>query len=137
MATVRDVVIMGLRKIGVTDPNAAEISAAVEAFGSMVSGWKIQGIDIWHSAEALGGGLPLPEVNYSDFAASDVFPMPDAYREATAYCLAEKLGPEYGMQMDATRYLRQIQSGYAIDTRVKMDPIMFVSNARRRVRFII
>jgi hypothetical protein len=131
MATVRDVVEMGLRKIGVVDPNGDEIAGAVAAFSAMVSGWKLQGIDIWHAPEAYGDGFPVPEIDYSDFAASDEFPMPDAFREAAAYCLAEKVAPEYGKGMDASGYLRQIQAGYALDTRTKMDPILSASRARR------
>lgn len=136
MTTVRDVIEMGLRKIGVTDPNGDEIKGAVAAFSAMVSGWKLQGIDIWHAPEALGDGFPVPDLNYGDFSASDEFPMPDAFREAAAYCLAEKVAPEYGKQFMAMAYLRQIQAGYAIDTKMRMDPILFWSNARRRPRWI-
>ena len=133
-ATVRDVLEMGLRKLGVIDPNGDEIAAAVQAFNAMISGWKLQGIDIWHTAESIGGGFPVPEVDGEDVAASDAFPMPDAYREAAAYCLAEKLAPEYGKAVDATQHLRQIQAGYAIGAKTELDPILFYSNARRRPR---
>ena len=136
MATVRDVVEMGLRKIGVTDPSVDEITSAAQAFSAMISGWKLQGIDIWHAPEALGDGFPVPEIDYSDFSISDVFPMPDAYREAAAYCLAEKVAPEYGKSMDSRVYMRQIQAGYALDTKARMPEVLFWSNARRVPRWI-
>ena len=134
--TVRDVLEMGLRKLGVIDPTADEIGAALQSLNMMFSGWKLQGIDIWHTAESIGNGFPVVELDGDPVTAGDALPMPDAFAEATAYCLAEKLAPEYGKQMDATRYLRMIQAGYAIDNKTVMDPILFYSNARRRPRWI-
>ena len=129
-ATVRDVLEMGLRKLGVVDPSGDEINAAMQSLNAMFSGWKLQGIDIWHTAESIGDGFPVVEVDGEEVAASDTFPMPDAFREAAAYCLAEKLAPEYGKAFDATRYLRQIQGGYAIGTKTRLDPVLFTTRAR-------
>ena len=136
MSTVRDIITAAFAKIGVFDATATEVGRAVEAFNFMVSAWRMQGIDIWHAGEAIGDGLPVPEINYADFEASAPFPMPDAFREAASYCLAEKLAPEYGKGVDATAYLRQIQAGYAIDRKARMDPVLFWSNARRRPRWV-
>ena len=110
MSRVRDCVTSALRKIGVTDPSGEEVGAAVLSFSDMLHGWRLQGIDIWHIGDAMNGGFPLPEVNHGEFTAESPFPMPEAYREAAAYCLAGKLAPEYGAQVtfDATMYLRQI-----------------------------
>ena len=134
--TVRDILTAGLRKLGVTDPNADEIGGALSAFNMMVSGWKLQGIDIWRADAAMGDNLPVPDIDYTDFAASDAFPMPDAYRDPAAYCLAEKLAPEYGKQFKAMAQLRMIQAGYAGTKRTQLDPILFYSNARRRPRWV-
>lgn len=133
MSTVRDCVTSALRKIGVTDPNADEIGSAVSAFSSMAHGWRLQGIDIWHIGTALNGGFPLPEVNQGEFTAESPFPMPEAYREAAAFCLAAELAPEYGapVQFDAAMYLRQIQAGYIVINPITMDPMLFRMTNRR------
>ena len=75
----------------------------------------------------MNGGFPLPEVNHGEFTAESPFPMPEAYREAAAFCLAAKLAPEYGapVQFDANMYLRQIQSGYIVINDVVMEPMLF------------
>ena len=132
MTTVRDVVEMGLRKIGVVDPNSEEIAGAVDAFNAMVSGWRLQGIDIWHVDQALGDGFAAPEMDASDFATSDQFPMPDAFRQATAFCLAEVLAPEYGKQFAAPDSLRQIRTAYATARRTALDPALTMLRARFR-----
>lgn len=125
MSTVRDCVTSALRKIGVTDPSGQEVAAAVETFSTMTHGWRLQGIDIWHIDQSMNGGFPLPEINHGEFTAESPFPMPEAYREAAAYCLAEKLAPEYGAALDATQYLRMIQSGYININPVSLDPMLF------------
>lgn len=122
MSTVRDCVTSALRKIGVTDPSGDEVAAAVLSFSDMTHGWRLQGIDIWQIGTQMNGGFPLPEVNHGEFTAASPFPMPEAYREAAAYCLAAKLAPEYGapVQFDAGMYLTQIQAGYYIDHKVEV-----------------
>ena len=127
MSTVRDCIISGLRKIGVTDPSNDEIGAAVRAFSDMTHGWRLQGIDIWQIGVSQNGGFPLPEADHGEFTAESPFPMPEAYREASAYCLAEKLAPEYGLQVNAAAYLRQIQAGYMV-----INPVEFESSLLRR-----
>ena len=127
MSTVRDCVTSALRKIGVTDPSGDEVQTAVRAFSDMTHGWRLQGIDIWHIGDQMNGGFPLPEVNHGEFTAESPFPMPEAYRESAAFCLAAKLAPEYGapIQFDAGMYLRQIQAGYMVINDVVIDPMMF------------
>jgi hypothetical protein len=132
MSTVRDCVISALRKLGVTDPNADEVVAAARAFSDMAHGWRLQGIDIWHIGEAMNGGLPIPEINHGEFTAESPFPMPEAYREAAAFCLAEKLAPEYGLQLDATTYRRMIQAGYINILPVTLDLAYFRMSASGR-----
>jgi hypothetical protein len=133
MSTVRDCVTSALRKIGVTDPNGQEVIDAARSFSDMVHGWRLQGIDVWHIGEALNGGMPLPEVDHGEFTAESPFPMPEAYREAAAYCLAEKMAPEYGKQVDATKYLRMIQAGYINILPVTLEPMLFRLGPWRRV----
>lgn len=125
MSTVRDCVISALRKIGVTDPNADEVVAATRSFSDMAHGWRLQGIDLWHLGEAMNGGLPIQEINHGEFSPESPFPMAEAYREAAAYCLAEKLAPEYGTQLDAMKYMRMIQAGYFKLPEVTLDPMLF------------
>lgn len=127
MSTVRDCVTSALRKIGVTDPSGDEVGAAVLSFSDMVHGWRLQGIDVWHIGQQMNGGFPLPDVDHGEFTAESPFPMAEAYREAAAHCLAAKLAPEYGaqVQFDAAAYLRQIQAGYMIINAVTVDPILF------------
>ena len=134
MSTVRDCVTSALRKIGVTDPSGDEVSAAVVSFSDMTHGWRLQGIDIWHIGTQMNGGFPLPEVNHGEFTAESPFPMPEAYREAAAFCLAAKLAPEYGapVQFDAAPYMRQIQAGYSIINDVVLAPALFRIHPTRR-----
>ena len=135
MSTVRDCVISALRKIGVTDPTGDELSAAVRSFSDMTHGWRLQGIDIWHIGDQMNGGFPLPEVDHGEFTAESPFPMPEAYREAAAFCLAEKVAPEYGQQFDGAKYLQMIQAGYQVINPVVMPPILFSLDPVRR-RFL-
>lgn len=134
MSTIRDIIVMALAKISVFDPTPDEVARAITSFNFMVSGWRMQGIDIWRASEAIGDGLPVPEINFTDFDAAAPFPMPDAFRKAAANCLAEDLAPEYGKQFSAGSSLRQIQAGYAVDRKVRMPAILFASNARRHPR---
>lgn len=134
MSTIRDIIVMALSKIDVVNPTPDEVLLAVATFNFMVSGWRMQGIDIWRASEALGDGFPVPEINFTDFDAAAPFPMPDAFREATAYCLAEKLAPDFGAQFNAGGALRQIQAGYAVDRKVRMPAILFASRASRTPR---
>ena len=136
MSTVRNCVTSALRKIGVTDPNGDEVAAAVLSFSDMAHGWRLQGIDIWHIGTQLNAGFPLPEVNHGEFTAESPFPMPEAYREAAAFCLAAKIAPEYGapLQFDPMPYLRQIQAGYIIINPVEMPAALFVMHPRNRYR---
>jgi hypothetical protein len=128
MSTVRDCVTSALRKIGVTDPNGEEVATAITSFSDMVHGWRLQGIDIWHIGTQMNGGFPLPEVSHGEFTAESPFPMPEAYREAAAFCLAASIAPEYGQSMDAARYLHMIQAGYAQDNLTVMEPALFRLN---------
>jgi hypothetical protein len=134
MSTVRDCVTSALRKIGVTDPNGDEVQAAVRSFSDMAHGWRLQGIDLWQIGTQMNGGFPLPEVNHGEFTAESPFPMPEAYREAAAFCLAGKIAPEYGapVQFDADMYLRQIQAGYSVINTVKLEPMLFRMEPVRR-----
>lgn len=134
MSTVRDCVTSALRKIGVTDPNGDEVQAAVLAFSDMAHGWRLQGIDIWHIGLQMNAGFPLPEVDHGEFTAQSPFPMPEAYREAAAFCLAAKIAPEYGapIQFDAAMYLRQIQAGYMVINPVTLPPALFHIHPVRR-----
>lgn len=134
MSTVRDCVTSALRKIGVTDPNGNEVADAVRSFSDMTHGWRLQGIDLWHIADAMNGGFPLPEIDHGEFTAESPFPMPEAYREAAAFCLAAKIAPEYGapVQFDAAAYLRQIQAGYMNINTVTLEPMLFRLDPVRR-----
>lgn len=133
MSTVRDCLVMAYDKIGVQNPTGDEIATAVAAFGAMISGWKLDGIDVWGADQAINGGFPIPEINYSDFTAAAPFPMPDAFREAVAFCLAEKLAPGFGKAFDATLYMRKIQANYMVIPTARTDPLMFRLNPNRRV----
>jgi len=135
MSTVRDCVTSALRKIGVTDPSGDEVQAAVVSFSDMAHGWRLQGIDLWHIGLQMNAGFPLPEVNHGEFTAESPFPMPEAYREAAAFCLAAKLAPEYGapLQFDHHAYLRQIQAGYMVINPVEMPALLFSMSPLSRV----
>lgn len=134
MTTVRDIATRALRKIGVTDPNADEAAAAVDAFNDMLHGWRARGVDVWGVGDATRGGLPNIAVNLSDWGASAPFPLPEACREAAIYCLAERIAPEYGAQVawDTGAMFRSVQAHYMTIPKVKIDTALRFPSPRLR-----
>lgn len=93
MVTVADIIATAYRKLGVVGhgqtATGEQAEAGLEAFNAMLHGWRLEGIDPYRSLSVLDDA--------PDHAAADTFPLPAAFREGAAYCLAGRLAPEYSM----------------------------------------
>lgn len=109
MATVRDICVRALRKIGASDAavDGQDISDALDTFNDMVHGWKILGADVEHVTQDL----------------NDTFALADEFIEGTVYVLASRLSPDYEIppQFDSDGWFRAIQAHYTTIKPVTFD----------------
>lgn len=111
MATYQDIVERGLRKVHVIalDETAisAELSAALDELNGMLHEWKLRGVNLEHTDGALG----------------DAFPLGDEYVSGTVYMLASRLAPDYQVPVtfDADDFFRAIQAAYLTIDAVSFD----------------
>jgi hypothetical protein len=121
MATVRDIVDAAMRKIGVVAEDEA-LSADQAAHGAatlnrMIAGWELQGVI----------------VGWRETGISEEIDLPLNLHEATVYCLAERLAPDYTRQApDAAMYFRQIQAAYLLVPDVEVPRIVRRTPSQRR-----
>ena len=75
MATVQSIIIAALRKLAVASedetPSDAMLANGLEAYNNMLSAWVLSGVDLEHTDQAL----------------TDTFPIGDEFREGTIYSL--------------------------------------------------
>lgn len=103
MATARDLVDAAMRKIGVVAEDEAmtadQALHGVDTLNRMIAGWELQGVT----------------VGWRETGISEEVDLPLNLHEATIFCLAERLAPDYMRQApDASRYFRRIQAAYII-----------------------
>ena len=109
MATVQSIIIAALRKLAVASedetPSDAMLANGLEAYNNMLSAWVLSGVDLEHTDQAL----------------TDTFPIGDEFREGTIYSLAGRLSPDYVVpaQFDADDWFRKIQAAYMTITDVE------------------
>lgn len=110
-----------MRKIGVVAEDEA-LSADQAARGTavlnrMIAGWELQGVAVgWRETEI-----------------SEEVDLPLNLHEATIFCLAERLGPDYQRPApDATRYFRAIQAAYMIIPDMEVPRIVRRTPSQRR-----
>lgn len=110
MATVYDIAVAALQKIGVTPlgqrPEAEELAKAVEAFNFMLSAWALESVD----------------VGAYDLDSGDYFPLDDKFREGAVYVLASRLSPDFMPPggFDADAWFRRVQTAFVEIEPVKM-----------------
>ena len=109
MATVQSIIIAALRKLAVASedetPSDAMLANGLEAYNNMLSAWVLSGVDLEHTDQAL----------------TDTFPIGNEFREGTIYSLAGRLSPDYVVpaQFDADDWFRKIQAAYMTITDVE------------------
>lgn len=122
MATVRDIVERAYRKLGVVsldEPmDADQADAGLKSFNEMLHGWALFGIDVEHS----------------DVALNDAFPLADRFQEGTIYTLAQRIAPEFSTGFDGDTFLRALQAAYMVIDTAEM-PSSLIFPPSRRLRF--
>lgn len=125
MATARDLVQAAMRKIGVVAEDEA-LTADQGAHGAavlnrMIAGWELQGVN----------------VGWRETGLSEEVDLPLNIHEAVVFCLAERLGPDYGRPApDATLYFRQVASAYMLIPDVEIPYALRTTPSQyRRYRF--
>ena len=109
---ISEIINAAFRKIGVVadgqSATADEAADALEAFNLMVSAWLLDGIDVWR----VPGNDPFAEVH--DWHATDVFPLPPAFREGAVYLLAAKISPEFSLppMFDENAYRAKMRAAF-------------------------
>lgn len=110
MATVEDIVTAAYRKLSIVSEDetmsAAMLTNGVDAFNRMLHGWKLRGVDVEHT----------------DLAAADTFPLADEFQEGTIYVLAGRVSPDYSTpaNFDADDWFRTLQAAYMAITAATM-----------------
>lgn len=110
MATVEDIVTAAYRKLSIVSEDetmsAAMLANGVDAFNRMLHGWKLRGVDVEHT----------------DLAAGDAFPLADEFQEGTIYVLAGRVSPDYSApaNFDADDWFRTLQAAYIAITAATM-----------------
>ena len=121
MATARDLVTAAMRKIGVVAEDEALTADQAEhgtnVLNRMIAGWELQGVTVgWRETEV-----------------SEEVDLPLNLHEATIFCLAAKLGPDYTRPApDATRHFRAIQAAYMIIPDMQPDSVLRRTPSQRR-----
>lgn len=103
MTKASEIVARSLRKIGVAAQGEAitahDSADAIEALNAMMHGWKLAGVDLEHT----------------DLALTDDFPLGAEFEEGTVYNLAARLSVDYELPaaFDADDWFRKFQAAYA------------------------
>lgn len=107
MTKVSDIISRAYRKIGVEGSGQSitneESRNALDALNDMMHAWKLAAVDIEHS----------------DLAATDDFPLLPEFREGTVYMLASRLSHDFSFPVgfDPDEWFREFQAAYmTIDT---------------------
>lgn len=102
MATVHDVISAAHRKLGILDQredlDAHDAADSLFALNIMMHGWAAFGVDVEHT----------------DVALADAFPLADKFIEGTIYLLASRIAPDYMVpqSFDADVFWRMLQAEY-------------------------
>ncbi len=106
MATMRDVVISGIRQTGLLPlgqaPNNAEVVDGLEALNDMMHGWKANGVDISHTTKTLLQTFPLADMHLSGVKAL----------LAVKMCGVNGAEPSAATVLDAKAGWRALQAAY-------------------------
>ncbi len=111
MATMLDIVTRAYRKARIAGSGevmeADQASEGNEQLNAMLHEWKLRGVDIEHSDKAL----------------SDTFPLGPEFEQGTVLLLAEAVGPEFNMpaSFNADDFFRAIQAVYLTIDTVSLD----------------
>jgi hypothetical protein len=107
MTTALDIATRAYRKLGISGTGdtltAEELAEGIDALNAMMHAWKLAGVDIEHT----------------DLAADDDFPIGPEFVEGTVYLLASRLSPDFTTPaaFDADDWFRKFQAAYmTIDT---------------------
>lgn len=125
MATARDLIQAAMRKIGVVAEDEAltadQAAHCIGVLNRMIAGWELQGVN----------------VGWRETGISEDVDLPLNIHEAVTYCLAERLGPDYGRPApDATLYFRQVAADYLIIPDGQIDRALRITPSQyRRFRF--
>jgi hypothetical protein len=86
-------------------PTADQMASGVRAFNAMISGWVLDGINLWLDH-------PSPLSDFQGRGPQDESGVPAAFVEGAIYCLASRLAPEYEKQIawDEGAYKRRMQA---------------------------
>ena len=108
MATAYDIVKAALRKLAVTSadeaPTADMLAEGLAGLNRMLHGWKLRSVDIEHT----------------DLAADDTFPLGPEFELGTIYLLARDISSEYMVppSFDPERWFRNLQAAYYVEPEV-------------------
>ena len=109
MTDTRTIIERAYRKIGVvaadTPMDANEAANGLAALNAMMHGWALFGVDIEHT----------------DLALTDAFPMLPRFEEGVVYLLASRLAPDSSVAApDPAKFMRAIQAYY-----MQIEPLSF------------
>lgn len=123
MTLTLTIITRALRKLGVVsadeDATADQEANALDALNMMMHAWKLRSVDIEHT----------------DLASSDTFPLDPEFEEGTVYLLASRLSPDYQIpqSFDADDWFRTFQAAYPVSTAVTIPKgILRTPTGRRR-----
>lgn len=107
MTTALDIATRAYRKLGISGTGetltAEELAEGIAALNDMMHAWKLAGVDIEHT----------------DLASDDTFPLGPEFVEGTVYLLASRISPDFTVpaNFDADDWFRKFQAAYmTIDT---------------------
>lgn len=114
-STAQTIITRAMRRLRITSvaetPDAAELADALDVLNGMMFGWAARGVDVEHTAYALG----------DDQALGDQFEL------ALEYLLAQALAGHYEMElsrtddMEARRWWRNLAAAYLVLDEVSFD----------------
>lgn len=111
MVTMLDIVTGAFRKIRVAGPDepieAEFASEGIDVLNDMLHEWVLRGVNL----------------EYSDLALSDEFPLPPQFRDGTKHMLAGRLRSSYARprEFDEDDFFRAIQAAYMVIDSVETD----------------
>jgi len=122
MTTTRDIIERAYRKLQVVafdEPMTADQSDnGLASLNDMMHGWALFGIDVEHSDLALG----------------DVFPLDPKFHEGTVYSLAQRIAPDNSTGFDGDSFIRALQAAFMVIPEAEM-PASLVCPPSRRDRW--
>lgn len=116
MATIQDIIDRALQKIAVQssdeDSTTYDAAKALNAYNDMTHGFKLAGVDLEHTDQAL----------------TDTFAFGAEYREGFVYLLASRLSPDYMVpaSFDADDWFRKFQAANITIADVTFDAALTV-----------